>query len=66
MSVSTAELNKRYRKWKLVELITETLQTMSRKTSSWEGLPNCDESYKCLKKLNKTVLIKIYECLMMF
>jgi len=63
---STEELNKQYQKSKLVEYITEMLQTMSKKNPSWNGLPNCDESYKCLNKLNKVVLIKLYECLMMF
>ena len=63
-SVTVEELNARYKKSELVKFTKKELQERSEDNTSWRGLPNCDESYKCLNKLNKAVLIKIYECLM--
>ena len=56
--------NAQYQKKQLIKLITEDLKQRTVGSTSWEGLPDCDESYLCLNKLNKTILIKIYECLM--
>jgi len=62
--LSTKDINAKYRKKELVKFITEDLKERTVGSTSWEGLPDCDESYLCLNKLNKTILIKIYECLM--
>jgi len=56
--------NAMYRKKELVGFIIKRLKKLSINNESWKGLPDCDESYLCLKKLNKTMLIKIHECLM--
>ena len=58
------DTNSTYKKKELVSFIIDSLRVESKDNSSWEDLPNCVGSYKCLYKLNKTILIKIYECLM--
>ena len=56
--------NAQYQKKDLAKHITNILKEETICSESWKGLPNCDESYLCLKRLNKTILIKIYESLM--
>jgi len=58
------DINNKYRKKELIKFVTEYLKSRTVDNLSWEKLPDCNESYLCLKRLNKTILIKIYECLL--
>ncbi len=56
--------NAKYRREDLVRHITEFLKVETIGNEGWKGLPDDDLSYWSLKRLNKTMLIKIYECFM--
>ena len=62
--ISVGVPNASYKKSELVSFIQMELQERTQNNLSWKDLPSCDESYRCLRKLNKVILIKIYECLM--
>lgn len=51
------------RKEGLVEMVKRKLKKGGYQSYYPAGLADCEESYKCLSRLNTTILIKINGCL---
>ena len=47
----------------MIDQIKRKLREFGQRGYYLDELPDCEESYKCLEKLNNTVLIKISLCL---
>jgi len=51
------------KKKELVEMVKRKLKTIGYRNYYPDGLADCEESYKCLSRLNTTILVKINTCL---